>query len=68
MLEVLPGTRNRKVVRLTEEGRRYDENIVGQIYQEERHSLEKMLEEEWQMCITLLDKYIKSLKDEVYEK
>lgn len=64
-LEAVSGARNRKVIRLSEEGRIYGENIVMAIYQAEQRSLEKMSEEERQMCIMLLGKYINYLKDEV---
>lgn len=64
-LEAIPGTRNRKVIRMTEEGRKYGESVVMKIYLAEQNSLEKMSEEEREMCITLIGKYIALLKDEV---
>lgn len=67
-LEAVPGTRNRKIIRLTEEGKAYGENVVLRIYGAEQHSLEKLTEEERQMCITLMGKYINILKSEISEE
>lgn len=67
-LENAPGTRNRKIIRLSAEGRRYGEEIVIQIYQAEQRALEKMSESERQTCIALLGKYINFLKEETNEK
>lgn len=66
VLEAIPGTRNRKVIRLTEEGKEYGKSIVEKIYRAEQNSFERMSEEEREMCIALTEKYITFLKDEVY--
>lgn len=67
VLEAVPGTRNRKVIRLTEAGKEYGENVIMWIYQAEQRSFGKMSEEERNMCITLMGEYINLLKEEVYE-
>lgn len=64
-LEAAPGTRNRKIIRLSEDGKKYGENIVMGIYQAEQQSLEKMSEQERQTCIALLGNYINLLKNEL---
>lgn len=66
-LEVVPGTRNRKIIRLTESGRAFGENIVTLIYKAEERTIEKMSEEERQTCISLLGKYIGFLREELNE-
>lgn len=68
VLENVPGTRNRKIIRLTEDGKKYGNDVVMQVYQAEQRSLERMTEEERQIYISLMDKYITILKDEICEK
>lgn len=65
-LEVVPGTRNRKIVRLTKEGKEYGESIVSPILRTEQRAIGGMSEQERQVCISLLDKYIKLLKEEFH--
>lgn len=67
LLEPVPGTRNRKILRLTEEGRQYGESIILPIYQAERNALGKMSEQEREACISLFAKYISLLKEEFHE-
>ena len=67
-LEVVPGTRNRKIIRVTELGKEVGENIIRHIFEAERRTIERLSEEERQSCITLLGKYIGILKEELYEK
>lgn len=64
-LEAVPGTRNRKIIRLSPEGRAYGENIVTPVYQAEQSALERMSEQERQICVALLGKYIDCLKEEL---
>lgn len=66
VLETIPGTRNRKVIRVTEEGRKYGENVVMKIYLAEQNALERMSEEEREMCVAVMGKYITFLRDAVY--
>ncbi len=67
-LETVPGTRNRKMIRLTDEGRRYGEHIVMPIFQAEQKALERLPEEERTACMTVLGKYIRLLREELYEQ
>lgn len=67
-LEAVPGTRNRKIIRLSEEGKSYGKTIVSGVYQAEMSALEKMGEEDRENCITLLGNYISLLKDEFNEE
>lgn len=64
-LEVVPNTRNRKIIRLTEAGKTFGRNIVTNIYKSEEQAIEKMSEEERQTCITLLKKYISLFREEL---
>lgn len=66
-LEAVPGTRNRKIIRLTDEGQAHGNNAIMPIYRAEQRSLERMSEEECQMCIQLLGKYIGILTEEISE-
>lgn len=63
-LEVVPGTRNRKVIRLTDAGKAYGKDIVTQIYEAENRTIERLSEEERQSCIALLGRYIGFLREE----
>ena len=66
-LEVVPGTRNRKIIRLTEEGKVYGDTVVNHIFEIEKRAINKMTEQERQACISLMSKYISLLKGEFYE-
>lgn len=65
MLEHIPGTRNRKVIRLTEEGRTYGEENVKWIFEAEKRAMENTDPEEVQVCISMLEKYIQRLREEI---
>ena len=67
ILEVIPGTRNRKAIRLTESGKKYGESIVLPIASAEQRALEKLPLKERVDCINALNKYISFLKEEIYE-
>lgn len=64
-LEHVPGTRNRKVVRLTKEGRAYGESRVMWIFQAEEKAMEETVPEEINACISMLENYIRHFKDEI---
>ena len=64
-LEHVPGTRNRKVVRLTKEGRAYGESRVMWIFQAEEKAIEETVPEEINACISMLENYIRRFKDEI---
>lgn len=64
-LEHVPGTRNRKIVQLTKEGKEYGESRVMWIFQAEEKAMEETDPEEIYACISMLGKYIERLKDEI---
>ena len=67
-MKPVPGTRNRKIICLTEAGQAYGEAIVANIYQAEQRTLEKLSEQERQLGIALFGRYIALLKEELDEK
>ncbi len=64
-LEVVPGTRNRKIIRLTEAGRAYGESIVLPISEAEQRTLDQLPAEDWIACTAALGRYINILKEEL---
>lgn len=64
-LNVVPGTRNRKVICLTDAGRAYGESVVRPVYEAEQRSLARISEEKRRQCIEMLGEYIGCLKEEV---
>lgn len=66
-LEVVPGTRNRKLLRLTDNGKSYGETVVRPIFEAEYRTIARLTEEERQLCISLLSKYIRYLREELHE-
>jgi len=64
-LEAVPGTRNRKIIRLTEEGKAFGENRVLHIYEAETRAIEKMPEQELMTFIALMGKSITLLREEI---
>lgn len=64
-LEVIPGTRNRKVIRPTEEGMKYGKSIIASVYAAETCALEQFSESERKICVDLLTRYIEALKSEI---
>lgn len=64
-LTVIPGTRNRKRICLTEAGKRYGEGVVRPLFNAERRALEKLPEEERTVCAAVFRKYISLLKEEM---
>ncbi len=67
-LETVPGTHNRKIIRLTEAGKNYGENVVKYTYKAEQNAFAKMSEQERETFITLVQKYIMLLQNEIREK
>lgn len=63
-LETVPGTRNRKIIRLTESGKEFGERTVMRVYEAEQRSITRMSDQERQSCIALLGKYTALLRDE----
>lgn len=68
VLEHIPGTRNRKVIRLTEEGRSYGIEKVQWIFDAEQRAMEDTDAAEVQAYVSMLEKYIKKLRKEIEEK
>lgn len=67
-LEMVPGTHNRKTIRMTGEGRRYGEAVIRPILELEQRTMARMSEEERQTCISLLGRYTGLLREEFHEK
>lgn len=67
-LEHVPGTRNQKVIRLTEKGQGYGQTRVMWIFEAEQRVMEETDPEEVQVLISMLGKYIQHLKREFNEK
>lgn len=65
-LEVVPGTRNRKHIHLTPQGRAYGEGIVVPISRAEVRALERIPLEERTACLAVLANYTKLLKEEIH--
>lgn len=68
VLEHIPGTRNQKVIRLTEEGIRYGKSNVMWIFDAELKALEGSDPQEVQVCISMLEKYIVRFRKEIEGK
>lgn len=66
-LEHVPGTRNRKVIRLSDEGRNYGEKNIMWIFEAEQHAMEDADPHEIRTLISMLEKYIHKLKRELTE-
>lgn len=64
-LEVVPGTRNRKLLRLTDKGKSYGATVVQPIFEAEYRTIARLSEQERQICISLLGKYISYLREEL---
>lgn len=63
-LEHVPGTRNRKVIRLSDEGRNYGKKNIMWIFEAEQHAMEDTDPHEISTLISMLEKYINNLKRE----
>ncbi len=63
-LEHVPGTRNRKIIRLSDEGRSYGEKNIMWIFEAEQHAMEDTDPNEIGALISMLEKYINNLKKE----
>ena len=64
-LTVIPGTRNRKKICLTEAGKRYGEGVVRPLFNAEQRAMEKLPEEERSVCAAVFQKYICLMKEEM---
>ena len=66
-LEVVPGTRNRKIIRLTPSGKAYGESIVMPIANAEQRAFAKLSGEDRTAFTQALGNYIALLKEEIHE-
>lgn len=66
VLEVIPGTRNKKNIRLTVTGKKYGESIVKPVWEAENRAFERFPAEDMIACSTALERYINILKEEIY--
>lgn len=64
-LEHVPGTRNKKIVRLTEKGICFGNSNVKWIFEAEQKAMEKTDPLEVSACLTMLEKYILCLRKEI---
>ncbi len=65
VLEVVPGTRNRKIIRLTEAGKHYGGSIVIPVCSAEQRALDRLSPEEFVVGTAALKKFIAILKEEM---
>lgn len=64
-LEVVPGTRNKKIIRLTDAGRAFGESVVMPIFEAEKRAVDRLSDEEKLACITAFNKYIVFFSEEL---
>lgn len=64
-LETIPKTRNLKLIRLTESGRKFGEEKTRWITEAEKSAFSKMTEEEMGQCIKILSRYARFLNEEI---
>lgn len=64
-LEVEPGTRNRKIIRLTDKGRAYGEKMVRPVSDAENRAFNRLPESDRIAGMAALDRYISILKEEI---
>jgi DNA-binding MarR family transcriptional regulator len=65
VLEVVPGTRNRKIIRLTEAGKQYGESIVIPVCSAQQRALDRLTPEEFLAATAAIRKFIATLKEEI---
>ena len=65
VLQPVPGTRNRKAVELTEEGKDFCEKNILPLMEAERQSIMRFSVEERELFLTLFQKQVSFLKEEV---
>lgn len=68
VLEHDPGTRNRKVIRLTDAGRHFGEQHVKWIFDAEQKAMEDTDPKEVMAYISMLEKYISRFRKEIDSK
>ena len=65
VLEVVPGTRNRKIIRLTEAGKEYGKRFVIPVHNASQRAIERLDPEEFIAGSVALRKFITILKEEM---
>lgn len=63
-LEHVPGQRKRKIIRLTEEGKKRGRSIVDPISKAEQRAFEKMTPEQFKAMIQMFEQYISIVQGE----
>ncbi len=64
-LDVVPGTRNRKIISLTDEGRKFGEALVSPICLAEEKAIARLPERDRIACTLAFERYITVLKEEI---
>lgn len=64
-LEAIPGTRNKKIIKLSKKGEEYGKNIIKDVYESEKKTLESMSKEDCCTFISLLEKYTEKLNENI---
>lgn len=64
-LKMVPGSKNRKIICLTEEGREFGEKLVRPLVVAEQNAFARIPLEEQEAIISGVDKYIRYLKEEM---
>lgn len=65
VLDVVPGTRNRKIIRLTDAGRTYGEARILSISLAEQRAFDRLPAEDRLACTAAFSRYITILKEEI---
>ncbi|MCM1048473.1 MAG: MarR family winged helix-turn-helix transcriptional regulator [Clostridiales bacterium] len=65
-LEIVPGTRNRKIIRLTGSGKEYGEIIVKPVFEAECRAFDRLPMEDRLACTVAFGRYIDILREEIY--
>ena len=66
-LEHSPGSRNRKIIRLTDQGRSFGKERVKWIFEAEQRAMEHTDPQEMQAFISMLEKYMQRFRKEIEE-
>lgn len=64
-LEMVPGTKNRKLIRLTEDGKKRGEEVVLPVFQAEMRALERLPSEDRALIYSVLGRYTALLREEL---
>lgn len=64
-LEIVPGTRNSKIIRLTDEGIHFTQKTIQPFLKAEKKAFERLSESDRRMYLDLSQKHLTYLKEEV---